>query len=294
MKFFYIFILISNINCSISEKPSSSHKNTSTVEVINSDFRNAISAFNSKHNISINKNLGSVYVITNETGLDEVRNVLKSTALINNSCHIGTAGWYNFDLISLRKSEYGIIFDYNPNNANFIETSMKLVMQAKNPNEFVKLIISFLESESNTIKIDDNKNINLRIKKELTREGSWLSSEQNFNFIKQRIKEGKIASFTNTITDTLIIEKLKTFLDRKGIIVDTIYLSNIRVFIDPKDKENFKQSIEILSQPETLIINCPALLNLKDKNWRVWNLHQVIKNLAYLKSNPDNYFEISD
>lgn len=239
----------------------------------------------------MHENLGSVYVITNETGLGEVRSVLKNTPLVSNSCHIGTAGWYNFDIISLRKSEYGIIFDYNPNNALFMEISMQLAMQAKSRHKFVELIVEFLQTHNKTISLDDKENINLRIRGELTREGSWLSSEQSFNFIKNCIKKGRVATFTNTISNTYIFNELRALIDSKNIVIDTIYLSNIRVFIDSEHKEDFVRSIETLSQPETLIINCPALLNLENKNWRVWNLHQVIKNAAYLKSHPNEYFE---
>lgn len=298
MKKIYLMSLIFNlIACEIDQgkNPLSSthYKDTIVLNVANQDFINAISTLNSQAPISIHQNLGNVYVITNETGLSEVRTALKMTSKVHKSCHIGTAGWYNFDIMSLRKSSYAIIFDYNPNNAIFMNISMALVVASENRHHFIDKMIDFIVN-SKSIKIDseNNKEIVARIKGELDREGSWLKSDESFAFIKEKSAAGRIACLTNTITNPDIFRKMKRILDDNYIAVDTIYLSNIRAFISDDNKSLFVESLSSIIEKDTLVINCPSILSLKNQKWSTWNLHQTVKNGEHLKKHPDEFFNI--
>jgi hypothetical protein len=73
---------------------------------------------------------GMVYLGTNETNTASVAEILTSTPLQAGGCHIGFSGWHNFDIMTMRKSERGIICDINPRNALFLEAMLGLVRTA--------------------------------------------------------------------------------------------------------------------------------------------------------------------
>ena len=57
--------------------------------------------------------VNGLYVLTNEKRLDETRTVLQGHPRPEKkTIHIGCAGWHNFDIIAARKSDYGLIVDF--------------------------------------------------------------------------------------------------------------------------------------------------------------------------------------
>jgi hypothetical protein len=225
--------------------------------------------------------LGKVFVVTNESGLNASKEILSKKPKIENSCHIGCAGWHNFDIMSLRKSSYGVIFDYDPQNKILLDITLKVLKKSLTREEFIKDINEYIDFIN--IKLDTSVE---RIKKELNREGSWLYSEESFNYIKKMASEGSIATFTVDILDTAIFKELGGLLGYHCI--DTVYLSNMRVFIKLDDRNTFLTSLHHIVSDNTSIINCPEFPKKSHakESWSDLNLRQEVQTKNALEGSP--------
>ena len=125
-----------------------------------------------------------------------------------------------------------------------------------------------------------------RIKQELSREGSWLFSDESFGYIKKMASKGSIATLTVDMLDTEIFKELRGLLENHCI--DTVYLSNMRVFIKPDDRIKFLASLDQIVFDKTSIINCPEFpkkANSKE-SWSDLNLRQKVQTNKALLKNP--------
>ena len=84
-----------------------------------------------------NGSVVGVYLFSNEHGIPEVRKILAAQKAPGNSCHIGFAGLYNFDIMALRRPEWGLICDFNPHNKQVIEKVLELIKESSTRQEFV-------------------------------------------------------------------------------------------------------------------------------------------------------------
>ena len=63
--------------------------------------------------------------------------------------------------------------------------------------------------------------------REMMKQGSWLSSEENFQKVKSMVKEGRIMGVRGNWLDGRLFEKISQYLREKDIAVSAIYASNI-------------------------------------------------------------------
>ena len=209
-----------------------------------------------------------VYITTNERGLEKARSILRQKPLQPQSCHIGFSGWYNLDIISLRKSTYGILCDFSPAQKSFLEQTFNVVKQSFTRQIFVEKMLAYLNSPAGS-RITFSPNFNRgpiicsdqreEIKSELTQDGSWLSSDEGFKYIRNLVLKDKISVLSMDVRDTKRFKLISKLFQDNGIVVDTLYLSNICDYMfKPLDKARYSDTVHALIEQNTLIIHCPA------------------------------------
>ena len=207
-----------------------------------------------------------VCITTNEEGSKEIREILKQTPPVPKSCHIGFSGWYNFDIMAVRRSTYGLICDCNPNNKVFIEKTLEILRNTPSRRSFVNQMARFVSWQDlyggRHFSPNPNRtalNVEEEVKNELTREGSWLESDETFHYIRGLAMEDRIAAITVDIRDTARFRTITQIYRDNFTAIDSLYLSNICGYMSKEeDKRNFASTVHVLVDPETFVINCPT------------------------------------
>jgi hypothetical protein len=219
-------------------------------------------------NLRIQGKIHGIYITTNETNVEEVYRSLQTQSRLPPqvpTIHIGCAAWYNFDIIWARKSTYGLIIDFNPKNAEFIQKTIEFINFSESREVFKKTMINYLNSlkGKNRDVFFHSDQCGLptdRIEKELFREGSWLGCEESYLYLKELISRGRLIPITEDIRNTEKISKIRAFLDKNNIVIDTLYLSNVCNFMGTsKERSSFSKSVKSLLHDNTLFIQCPKM-----------------------------------
>jgi|GEM_PF-2287410 len=210
--------------------------------------------------------VNGVYILTNETNLEASYQTLSTHPAPNapSTIHIGCASWFNLDVICARQSTYGLILDFNPKNAEFMQKTAEFIRQSNSREELVERVIDHLNSlwgsERRTFfHWDQRGSLQERIRGELTRPGSWLSCDASFRYIKEELVEkDRLLAITEDFTNTTFSANLCQLLATRTIAIDTLYLSNVCNFMrTDRQREAFSHSVRNLTAPDTLLINCP-------------------------------------
>jgi hypothetical protein len=274
------------------DKPTSSvHQPNNTI------YENPLSKLLRTFNdTSCNGDLGGVYITSNETGLFSTQKILLERPLPSNSCHVGFSGLHNFDIMAIRKSNYGLICDFNPHNKVLIEEALRLLRSTLDRQDFVNQMVLFINERNeeartlhenglsqNAMKFYRNLDSFVcteidQIKNALIQEGSWLASDEAFQHIKMLAMEDKISAITLDIRKSEIFKKISELLHKKSISIDTLYLSNICNYMKGEDKSKYALSIHALLQPDSIVINCPRQKypEGKYKEYHSLELHQKV------------------
>jgi hypothetical protein len=218
---------------------------------------------------------------------------------LDKNCHIGVSGYYNFDIIIFRKSDRCIIFDNNDQQIKFMKQTLNNINISPNRSEFIVNMINYLnmkkqehsilmgETDNKTFKnfkikglsfmhnisYDESyKNLETQYDKtdndvalteliyELNRKGSWLSSEESYNYIRYLSLNDRISIFCEDILSINVFKRINNILQNNSIRIDTLYVTNVEGWVDEKDKDKYNQSLKYLSTPETLIINFDSVI----------------------------------
>ncbi|WP_042279812.1 LIC_10091 family protein [Candidatus Protochlamydia sp. R18] len=251
-----------------------------------------LASFNNSH---VQGQIYGIYITTNETNLAATYQRLREAPQANEkqTIHIGCATWHNFDMICERKSTYGLIVDFNPKNAAFIKKTIDIINASNTRKVFKQSMIDYLnslqEEEKNLFFHTDQQGLPTdKIEQELSREGSWLQSEESYLFIRKLVSEGHLIAITEDITNFEKFAGIRKFLDHNNIAIDTLYLSNICNFMHTdNDKYAFTKSIKSMLQRDTILINCPKLRQINTEYLTI--LHQkTILGREVLASTFDN------
>ncbi len=233
---------------------------------------------NAYHNDSINGVVGGIYIGSNESKKLITMVLLKSIVIPHSisekKCHIGFSSWFNFDVMFQCRSDRGIFIDFNPGTKKFILETLKCIVSSSSRADFKNQINQFIKenyssfsfnvSEEETT-VDEGAILpDEEVEHEINRRGSWLNSNDGFNFIKSLASNGRIAVITEDIRSSAPLKKIGDLVRCNGFFVDTLYVSNIGAYMNsPSDQENFLTSVKSLANSETRIIISD--LNLKQE-----------------------------
>lgn len=255
------------------------------------------------HNLNINKN-DLCYIGTNDYGLSRIEKLLKEYANddTNETCNIGVSGYYNFDISVFGKWDRIIIFDNNEQQIKFMKQTLKIINISSNREQFINNMMSYLNikyqehsillnekqldfkktkcygmyfminiSEDDSykdLKYDDYPGTEAisEIIYELGRKGSWLFSDDSYNYIRKLVIKDYISIFCEDITSVDIFKRIGNILKNNNIYVDTLYLTNVKGYLENDDKLLYDQSVKYLSNNKTLIIENKKILNITINN----------------------------
>ncbi|HEY4832297.1 MAG TPA: hypothetical protein VIH61_07040, partial [Waddliaceae bacterium] len=250
-------------------------------------------------NLAVRGQVNGLYITTNEKNLAATDQLLATHPLRENTVHIGCASWHNLDIMCKRKSNFGLIVDFNPKNAEFIKKTIEIVQVSESRNVFVSNMIAYLNSlegkERDIFFHKDQDGLPTgRIEKELLREGSWLQNQESYEFIKNLASNDKITAITEDIKNHKKFSEIREYLDAHHILVDTVYLSNICNFMKTKgDQESFAKSITHIVDSDTLFINCPRIKHTDCSPTTILHQHTILGGEILEKSfNQSLLFEI--
>src|SRR5262249_11199261 len=92
---------------------------------------------------------------------------------------------------------------------------------------------------------------------ELSRKGSWLSTDEGYTYIKKLAAEGKISVITEDIRSEEVFLKISKLLIDNAVVIDTLYVSNIAQYMTAvEDKKKYTDTIRHLFTHETKLIHC--------------------------------------
>lgn len=224
---------------------------------------------------------GKIYMTTNETCPPFVRKWIQLAAQDGPRFHLGCAGWENLNIMVARRSEYGLIFDFNPSNTIFMTATLHVIRQCPDRIQFQTEMAKYLTPDENgntsqiapTLKLDlKTPAIFWRLRHQMISQPltsiqemtwsaslseSWLYSDATYTWIRNLALRNRIYAVTQSMTNVAAFEWCKSELDRHRIVVDTIYLSNIGVFIPLEERELMIRAVRAMASPTTLIIHCP-------------------------------------
>ena len=84
------------------------------------------------------------YILTNESSLDQTRAILQKEPRPENSLHVGTSGWHNYDIMWIRRSSFGCLFDISSCVMELHILTKKFLAESKNRLEFIEKITTHL------------------------------------------------------------------------------------------------------------------------------------------------------
>lgn len=211
------------------------------------------------HSDEVHGEVAGVYITTNEVVPESVISHLARKTLVPNCCHIGFSGWHNFDIMALRHSAYGLLCDFNPHEREFLLFTLRTLKESSSKESFARKMIAYARTCHYAISYNfDFADPIKEIAAELSREGSWLSSDESFHYIQELAMKDKIAVITDDVRDSETFKKIGSILQFNGIAVDTIYLSNICHYMyHDGDQEAFVSTVNHIMESETSVINCP-------------------------------------
>jgi hypothetical protein len=208
---------------------------------------------------NMNQSVLGVYIGTNETALASTKQYLAQCDLVADACHIGFSSWHNFDLMVQRKSARAVLCDFNPETRKFLNATLLYAINSSSRQEFIEKIKIYVKE--NKFKFTFNVTLDLmpnqEIKHEFHRQGSWLSSDEGFEHIRQMAKNGKISIITQDIRNSETFGEISKVLGDNHITIDTVYTSNIFSYMNSlNDKLSYIITVSNLFKYNTKFISC--------------------------------------
>lgn len=157
-----------------------------------------------------------LYLATNESGVEQIRVQLQQVPLVANGCHLGVSGFYNLDLIALRRSAYGIIVDLNPAVRVFMEMTLYILRTESNREQVIKKLADYEATTDLSVCLGSQLPemwFGRVILYESTRVGSWMATEETFSYIQQQARQDRIAVLNEDLLHT------ETFLKSYKVMV---------------------------------------------------------------------------
>ncbi len=225
-------------------------------------------------NSEVSGKIHGVYIFSNELPLShqeiETLKGYQKESVHSNRCHVGCGAFYNLDIMCMRKSAYGLLFDFNPNNKKFIELALTLIEQSSTREEFVEKLIEAITPNIDLYNHYEGYDDPItRLKAELQRKESWLGTSENYLYIKDLVEKKQMGAITQDIKNAADFQKIVSNLEALDIEVDSLYLSNIYAYVE---RQNFYRFLSALTGASPIILHCHRELhdlNLPHKQRRL-------------------------
>ncbi len=168
--------------------------------------------------------------------------------------YIGVSGLQNLNYMAERGSDYGVIVDMNTQTIDLwklTEAAMK-APGVKTPEQFEKEFRRRLPASGVKLYQDElSKFTSLR-----ETPYSWLGDPAKFAHVRKMFLEDRIAFFRANLTNPKTFQVLRKALDRQGIAVDLVYLSNVWEWMQNQEQmKAYTDSVRALSSESTFLVD---------------------------------------
>lgn len=178
------------------------------------------------------------------------------------TCHFGLACCFNFSIAIANKSNKIILFDYDPIVVKFNRIVRDQLKISSNSIQFKENLMLACHKDKDISKrkfFPKTKNSSTNIENLdfiLNRDGSFLSDEEDFRFIKKIAEAGDLHIFQGNIYDENIIENIGDVAKTEGIQFSSLFISNVYDWDSAIEKRSlFLKNMKRLSNDKTLIVD---------------------------------------
>ncbi|MBN2479154.1 MAG: hypothetical protein JXA94_02905 [Parachlamydiales bacterium] len=163
------------------------------------------------------------YILTNESDLDKTYQILTRIPRVERGFHVGVSCLHNFDIMCARRSCGAILFDASDNVIDLHKEIKRAILYYEDRRDFVKYIKYLPEK----YRRDSFDTFESKMDSELEKTNGWLSSDENYQFIRSLFLNDKIISLKLDIQDYKSFQMIREFIDAEKLTADTIYVSNV-------------------------------------------------------------------
>lgn len=218
----------------------------------------SIAPLRALHDPSVDNPTSSIpYLFSNEADQGPTIEFLMKEGAEKSSLrlHVGCSGWFNYDIMVARSSDYGIIMDIDHAMLVIHEMTARAAIAATSRQNFVDRIIAEFESDPDLVYgVRDEAWVaskSAEVRAELTRPGSWLATDEGFNHIKGLFMSGRLIPLAMSLLDVGRMSAIGAW----EVNADTIYVSNVFEWQGGLDsKELFQKAVIAATVPASTIM----------------------------------------
>lgn len=213
----------------------------------------------------------SIFYQCNEHDKLDTIKTLRATPIPPHGIHIGFSTMCNYDIISTRTPKAAILCDINIAVLDFHKKMIEAILTSSNRQEFVSLILQIMEKDD-FFPLEQNldfiSTMTQYFTDELHREGSWLSTDETFNRVKDLCKTGNVFLLPLDLTqDNKDFRRIDKWISKSGYELDTLYVSNIQYWVLGEKSSNlldrYNENISTLIHKNTIVIDASEDLHQK-------------------------------
>ena len=196
------------------------------------------------------------YFLCNEQGCESTLEAIDRLPKNNpRAVHVGFSVGFNLDVLAKARPALALIFDIDQNVLELYQQLNKTILESETQEIFIEKLQKYLLGKDWFPGLD--------LKKEAERTGSWLSTADNYNHVRQMHIDGKILYGCLNLADKeKLFEKIADWLRRGNFYVQTLYISNILEWLRRSSREAFDQgvhNIKTLCSQDTRCIHAYCL-----------------------------------
>lgn len=211
-----------------------------------------LEAINTKTKDAGVRGAGIFVDITARGGGEAIQVLRDSKASGTKKCHFGVACFVNYSLAAASKADKIILFDYDPVVVRFNRMARDLLLTSSNREEFKQKLTEGCQKDR---EIRDRHFYPFDLASTLAMKESFLSREEDFQYIKKLAEENKVHILQGSIYDQQAIVEIVKLTKREGYAFDTLFISNVYEW-DPDQKKRalLSKNIQSLRNDQTKVI----------------------------------------
>lgn len=168
------------------------------------------------------------FILTNEFGGHQsILAIKKLQSPPINSLYIGVSGFFNYNIIAVRKPSRVFLVDCNPYTAEVHSVLKKVILTTSDPKSCLSAFFQEMDqhpfSQLYYCQLGSSKE---EILQELSRPTSWLGSQEAFSTIQRFYREKRIEIWIGNLLDPKTISFLQEKIREAHLTIDLLYLSN--------------------------------------------------------------------
>lgn len=167
-------------------------------------------------------------ILTNEFGShSSILAVQKLPAPPLHSLYIGVSGFFNYNLIALRKPSRVFLVDCNPYIAEVHSILKKVIVTSSDPKNCLSAFFQEIDKRPlSHFYYCQRGSAKAEILEELSHPTSWLGSQEAFSTIQRLYQEKRIEIWMGNLLDPKTISLLQNKIQEAHLNIDLLYLSN--------------------------------------------------------------------